>query len=708
MEFSGSVAEIIFESTRDHYKVLLVEGKDEVLVVHGNLPGLGIGDHGTFRGRMENHPRFGDQLRVLSFDYDQPSDIHSIELFLSSGHIRGLGPVLASRIVETFGARTLEVMSYEIEKLRRVPGIGKKTLELIKRDYEALGAKKESLIYIQSLGFSPLISGRIISEFGPAARQIIEDNPYCLMEVDGIGFESCERLAQEQGFDPGDLRRLQAFIKGLLQRALNQGHIYLPKWHILEDMESLGYFDEENLRELFIQGSFIEEKNRVYLPMAYEVEGKVAAYLTRLNKTEPSKLHYNLEALESSLSDEQLMALEKSLNKSVSIITGGPGTGKTTLIKAMAELFDEGLKLCAPTGRAAKRMEEATDHPAQTIHRLLEYKFDEERAVLGFDRNEENPLEADVVVVDEVSMVDIFLMKNLLEALEAGVRLILIGDEDQLPSVGPGRVLGDMIASGVIEVSRLREIFRQDQHSLIPINAGKVLNGDRDLLRDSQGDFFILSSQGPQGLVELVRDRLSSYYNFDPLWEIQVLSPMKNGPLGTRSLNQQLQEALNPYGGGPRIQLGDSFFQIGDKIMQNRNNYQVEWRDLKSGEEGQGIFNGDIGEIVDINKGEISIVFDRTRRAIYTREQLFDIDHAYAMTIHKSQGSEFACVVLAAQGVPPMLANRNLLYTGITRAKELLVLYQGGGSLERMISQVDSQERYSSLEELLIDYNKEE
>lgn len=708
MEFSGSVAEIIFESTRDQYKVLLVEGKDQVLVVHGSLPGLGIGDHGTFRGKMENHPRFGEQLRVLSFDYDQPSDIHSIELFLSSGHIRGLGPVLASRIVEKFGAGTLDVMTYEIEKLRQVAGIGKKTLELIKKDYEALGAKKESLIYVQSLGFSPLLSGRIISEFGPAARQIIEDNPYNLMEIDGIGFESCEKLAQEQGFNPGDLRRLQAFIKGQLQRALNQGHIYLPRNYLLEDMDYLGYFDEEDLRELLIQGSFIEEKSRIYLPLAYEVEGKVAAYLTRLNKTKANKLDYDLESLDNELSDEQLEALEKSLNQSISIITGGPGTGKTTLIKAMTELFNDGLKLCAPTGRAAKRMEEATDHAAQTIHRLLEYKFDEERGILGFDRNEENPLEADIVVVDEVSMVDIFLMRNLLEALETGVRLILIGDEDQLPSVGPGRVLGDMIASGVIQVSRLKEIFRQDQHSLIPINAGKVLRGDKELLMDSKGDFFILSSQGPQGLVELVRDRLSSYYDYDPLWEIQVLSPMKNGPLGTRNLNQQLQEALNPYEGGPRIQLGDSFFQIGDKIMQNRNNYQIEWRDLKTGEEGQGIFNGDIGEIVDIKKGEISIIFDRTRKAVYTREQLFDIDHAYAMTIHKSQGSEFACVVLAAQGVPPLLANRNLLYTGITRAKELLVLYHGGGSLKRMISQIDSQERYSSLKELLIDYNMEE
>ena len=353
-------------------------------------------------------------------------------------------------------------------------------------------------------------------------------------------------------------------------------------------------------------------------------------------------------------------------------------------------------------------MEEATGHKAQTIHRLLEYRYDEEKGLLGFDRNFDNPLEMEILIIDEVSMVDIFLMRNILEAFPLGARLILIGDEDQLASVGAGRLLGDMIASGVPRLSRLKEIFRQDEHSLIPINAAKVLEGDKRLLSDPLGDFFIMASQGPQGLVDLVKNRLSSYYGFDPLWEIQVLSPMKNGPLGTRSLNRALQEALNPYKGGPRIQLKETSFQIGDKIMQTRNNYQIQWRDLKSGEQSQGIFNGDIGEIVDIRGGELDIIFDRTRKATYTRELIFDIEHAYAMTIHKSQGSEFSCCVVALQGVPPMLANRNLLYTAITRAKSLLVLYQGGSSLSRMIETKDSHRRYSSLKDLLIDFTKED
>lgn len=708
MEFSGSIVEIIFENKANHYKVLLVEGQDQVLVATGNLPGLGLGDHVTLRGVMETHERFGDQLKVQSFELAQPTDIHSIELFLASGHIRGLGPVLASRIVQEFGAKTLEVMTYEIEKLRKVPGIGKKTLEVIKADYQAMGVKRDSLIYIQSLGFSPLLSGRIISQMGPGAREIIEDNPYSLMAIDGIGFESCEKLAQERGFDPRDLRRLQAYIQGIMQRALSQGHTYLPRERVEEEMEVLGDFEREDLRALLAQGIFIEEKGRFYLPLAYEIEGRVAADLARLVQTPTKDLDYDLGRIKTDLSQGQMEALETSLDNSVSIITGGPGTGKTTLISALVELFDEGLELCAPTGRAAKRMEETTGRPAQTIHRLLEYKFDEDRGGLGFERNEENPLEADLVIVDEVSMVDIFLMRNLLEALSPGVRLILIGDEDQLPSVGAGKVLGDMIASQVIPVARLTEIFRQDQHSLIPCNAGKVLRGEKDLERNPQGDFFILASQGPQGLVELVRDRLSSYYGFDSLWEIQVLAPMKNGPLGTRNLNARLQEALNPYEGGPRIQMGESFFQIGDKVMQTRNNYEIDWRDLESWEEGQGIFNGDIGELTDIQGSKITIVFDRSRQAVYKREELIDIEHAYAMTIHKSQGSEFPCVVLAAQGVPPFLANRNLLYTGITRAKELLVLYHGGGSLERMIGQEDSQVRYSSLKELLRDYIQED
>ncbi len=707
MEFSGSVAEIIYESTRDYYKVLLIEGKEEVLVVQGSLPGLALGDHVNFVGEMETHPRFGEQMKVTSFSFDEPSDIHSIELFLSSGHIRGIGPVLASRIVERFGARTLEVMNYEIEKLGQVPGIGKKTLEVIKADYQAMGAKKELILYVQSLGFSPHLSARILSGLGGSAREIIEDNPYSLMAIEGIGFESCEALARKRGFSLGDPRRLKAYIEDLLQRALAQGHIYLPRERILDKIWELEVFSEEDLSGLLVQGHFIEEKGGIYLPHSYESEGRVAADIIRILRSPREELSYELDSLQSQLSKNQLRALEKSLESSLSIITGGPGTGKTTLIRALVELFSQGVLLCAPTGRAAKRMEEATGQEAYTIHRLLEYRYDEEKGVLGFDRNADKPLELDILIVDEFSMVDIFLMKSLLEAFPLGARLILIGDEDQLPSVGPGRLLGDMISSGVIPFTRLREIFRQDEHSLIPINAAKVLAGEKDLLTDPQGDFFILNSTGPEGLVDLVKNRLSSFYGYDPLWEIQVLAPMKNGPLGTRSLNRHLQEALNPYEGGPRVHLKDRVYQIGDKIMQTRNNYQASWRDLKSGEEGQGIFNGDIGEIVDIAGGELRIVFDRTRRVSYSKEQLFDIEHAYAMTIHKSQGSEFLCTVVVAQGVPPFLASRNLLYTAITRARDLLVIYQGGSSLSRMIERVDSHERYSSLGEILMEYTKE-
>lgn len=353
-------------------------------------------------------------------------------------------------------------------------------------------------------------------------------------------------------------------------------------------------------------------------------------------------------------------------------------------------------------------MEETTGMEAKTIHRLLEYRFDEEKALLGFDRNRENPIEAQILIVDEVSMVDIFLMKQLLEAFPDQARLIFLGDEDQLPSVGPGRVLGDMISSGVLPVSRLKQIFRQDEHSLIPINAAKVLKGDEDLLRDGKGDFFMISSTGPQGLVNLVKNRLAPYYGFDPLWEIQVLTPTKTGPMGTKSLNRFLQEALNPYQGGPKIVHGDRVFQRGDKIMQTRNNYQIEWVDQKNLDKGQGIFNGDIGEIVDILKSEMVILFDRTRLARYRVEQLMEIEHAYAMTIHKSQGSEFDCVVLVAEGVPSLLCNRNLLYTGMTRAKRLMVIYHGGESLRRMIQRVDSFKRYSALGEILKEYTKED
>lgn len=714
MIFQGVVVDIIFESNRDSYKVLLVEGDDEALVIQGALFGVQIGDSLELTGEMQEHPRFGEQMKVHSFRYVEPSDIYSIQMFLGSGHIQGVGPAMAERIVKAFGAKTMDVLNYDMEKLKTVPGIGEKTFEKIKSSYERMGAKREQLLFLQSHGISPLISARILSVYGDQAEKLIRENPYRLLwEVQGMGFESCDQLARRLGFELTDLRRLHAYIHRQLQRALNQGHVYLPYEVLKEQLDKIeGNFSEEDLRHLIVQGYFIYEKERVYLTEAYEAEGLVATDILRIMHGEPSTFCYDKDLLQSKLehplSLEQEDALLLTLEEPLTIITGGPGTGKTTLIQALVHLFHESIALAAPTGRAAKRMEEATGKEAKTIHRLLEYRFDEETGLLGFERDRDNPLEQKLIIIDEVSMVDLFLMHKLLEAVPQDGRLVFLGDENQLPSVGAGRILGDMIASGVVPVARLKQIFRQEKHSLIPLNASKVLIGEKDLKQDPEGDFFLLPSRGMEGLVDLVKNRLPSYYGFDPLWDIQVLSPVRSGGMGTWSLNRMLQEALNPFGGGKTIQHGDRVFRQGDKIMQTRNNYQIEWRDLEKGEEGQGIFNGDIGEILSIDGDEINLLFDKSKLASYTRDQLYDLEHAYAMTIHKSQGSEFPCVVLALEGVPYPLSNRNLLYTGMTRARKLLVLYWKGSSLERMIERVDSSKRFSGLDELLLAYSMEE
>lgn len=818
----GCVERVIFRNRENGYTVLSVENNDDTYVCVGSFQEISAGEFMEFSGEFAYHPKYGEQFKAQFARSIIPDDLESIERYLGSGAIKGIGAVTAKRIIARFGSDTLRILDEEPERLAEIKGITRKKALEIASSQEEKKDMRNAMIFMGDYGISNALAVKLYGQYGQDIYTIIRDNPYQLAdEVNGMGFKKADEIAFKAGIDPGSDFRIKACMIYELQHALDNGHTYLPdnilKQKVLATLQPSTMDDvceiedqdlERCLMDLAIDSRVIiksvkmqkksitqalenaegkpagnsagntasdsvanaaansvgnstdnsvtnsaspsaaqdgvnlefygndlqvrvpvcegtesnqDESRQIYYSQNYYTELGIARMMVDLNlKTDidDSRFEARINEVEAStkikLDELQRQAIRAAVNSGILIITGGPGTGKTTTINALIKYFEDDKReilLAAPTGRAAKRMTEATGYEAKTIHRMLELstKLDDTSAGARFNRNEESPLEADVIIVDEMSMVDIFLMNALLRAIAPGTRLILVGDVDQLPSVGAGNVLKDLIDSGRFNTVKLVKIFRQAEESEIVVNAHKINNGEPIVLKSSSKDFIFLKRETPQAVASavltLVRDKLPKYVNTD-IKEIQVLSPMKNGTLGVIALNKFLQTSLNPAAPDKKeLAVGSMVFREGDKVMHIKNNYDLEW-EMRTAmgfayDKGTGVFNGDIGIINQINEHRqmLEVIFDDGKYVIYGYEQLEELTLSYAATVHKSQGSEYPAVILPLLTGPQILMNRNILYTAVTRAKKCVVIVGNDEVVERMIENTREQERYTGLKD---------
>ncbi|QAT38997.1 ATP-dependent RecD-like DNA helicase [Clostridium sp. JN-9] len=726
-EIQGFIEDIVFRNEDNGYTVAKLKDHKTIITIVGCLPYIIEGQNVKLKGEWAVHPQFGEQFKVENIEEIVPSSLTGIERYLSSGIIMGIGPVTAKKIVEKFGEKTLEVFDEDIDKLKEIEGIGEKKLDLIKESYVQQKEIRSILIFLQNYGVTPNQCLKIYKRFGSDSISVVKNNPYVLTdEISGIGFKTADKIARSLGIEANSPFRIQSGIIYIVNQFCMLGNTYMPMDKLLKESVSvLGVKQsevEENIVQCTVDGKLkidrVENNNCVFTIPYYYCELGVTRKILSLcfNKYEDLKIDIENDISEFeknnniNFAPSQKEAIKGAMENGVEIITGGPGTGKTTIINCITEIFEKyslTVMMAAPTGRAAKRMTETTGREAKTIHRLLEMGINEQENDMLFNRGEESPLECDVVIVDEASMIDITLMNNLLRAISLGTRLIIVGDVDQLPSVGPGNVLRDLIESNCVKVVRLKDIFRQSEKSMITLNAHKINNGEMPVLNEKDKDFYFIRCEEQNKimdtLIQLIDKRLPKFNkNWNKRSDIQILSPMRKGILGVTNLNKMLQSVLNPPDKlKDEKEVRDIIFRVGDKVMQTKNNYSLKWTRISgSGEnEGLGIFNGDVGFIEEINhdNNTVSIIFDDERRVIYDNIYLDEIDLAYAITIHKSQGSEFPVVIMPIFNGPPLLMNRNLFYTGITRAKKLVVLVGSIKAMKHMIDNNRSFERYSLL-----------
>ena len=730
---NGFVEKVVYRNAENGYTVVNISVEGDDVVCTGYFSDITEGDQIIAEGSFVEHKQYGIQFTVASYEIKEPETSVAMEKYLGSGIIKGVGPALSAKIVKKFGDETFNIIEREPERLAEIKGITEKKAIEIGSQFEEKKEFRNAMIFLNQYGVSNALAMKIYKEYGIKVMKIVRENPYRLADdIAGVGFKTADEIALRMGFSPESSMRMKAGISFALSMAASNGHTYLLYEDLYEESKRLlGISEaefESDIYELTIERKIVlkevKGERRVYNNNLYYMELTVARKLLDLN----AKSENNYKVMEAKvkeveaktgikLGDLQRKAVYEAVESGLVIITGGPGTGKTTTINAIIKLFEMQnmeILLAAPTGRAAKRMTETTGMEAQTIHRLLELNGNpEEGGSMRFERNELNPLEADVIIIDEMSMVDIYLMYSLLKAVTVGTRLILVGDVNQLPSVGPGKVLKDIISSEKFNVVRLSEIFRQAAESDIITNAHKINAGQRIRLDNKSKDFFMLSMsssiQIQRALVSLIAEKLPPYVDATK-YDIQVLTPSRKGELGVENLNKILQQYINPPAPGKREkQWGEVIFRENDKVMQIKNDYQMEWKIVtKKGltiKEGSGVFNGDCGIIREINEfaGTVTVEFDEGKLVEYTGATLEELELAYAITIHKSQGSEYPAVIIPLLNAPRPLLNRNLLYTAVTRARKCVTIVGSENSVNEMIQNESEMKRNSGLVDSIIE-----